>query len=362
MNKLYGNDIINKFLSKGLTEDFCIVPFTTLQLEANGNVNMCRQKGTEFSIGNIKNKSIKEIWNDDPIKNIRREFLEGNIKTCSDDIKHNKCNLCVENNEIFESVDLSIIQHGPVQRLGFNINGKCNLQCQMCHVWKMPNDLYNEENFWGYARESIFPFLKEVELLSGEPFLQKDTYKLIDELSVINPDCKWIITTNSHWKLSSTIKKKLDKIRIRNLIVSIDSLVPETYSKIRKLGKLKVVLENVENLLEYEKERVDNSLSSLDIRVNYLIQKDNWKEVKNIFSYHDKNPKLTQFITFLYEPSEFSLLTHSVEKRKEILDWYLENLNPREVALVMRVIKPVLSSLDKKAQVEYYIKLKSFLE
>ena len=46
-------DVDKEFKKKGLHENFCLVPFTTVQLEADGNINMCRQKGTEFSIGNI---------------------------------------------------------------------------------------------------------------------------------------------------------------------------------------------------------------------------------------------------------------------------------------------------------------------
>jgi cyclic pyranopterin phosphate synthase len=362
MKKVVGKELIQKFKDKELTEDFCIVPFTTLQLEADGNVNMCRQKGTEFSIGNIKDKTIEEIWNDKPIREIRKEFLDGKIKTCEKDIKYKKCNLCTENNEIFDEVEISEIQSGPILRLGFNINGKCNLQCQMCHVWQMPNDLYNDENFWNYAREKIFPTLREVELLSGEPFLQKDTYKLIDILSKQNPTCRWIITTNGHWKLNDKIKTDLDKILLRDIIISIDSVVPETYSKIRKLGKLEIVLKNLDEFITYEKSRRARGLKGFNIKINYLIQKDNWKEIKIIHDFNKSKPEISSFITFLHEPHMYSLLEMSISERLEILDYYFKTLTSKEIALTMRVLRPLIMSLEKKEKVQYMLKLRECVE
>lgn len=361
-NKFVGRKLIEKFKEKGLPEDFCIVPFTTLQLEADGNVNMCRQKGTEFSIGNIKQKTIKEIWNDKPIQEIRTEFLTGNIKTCEKDIRYKKCNLCTENNEIFDDVEIEKVQSGPILRLGFNINGKCNLQCQMCHVWKMPNDLYTDENFWNYAKTDIFPTLKEVELLSGEPFLQKDTYKLINILSKVNPACRWIITTNGHWKLNQKIKSDLDKIHLRDIIISIDSVVPETYSKIRKLGKLEVVLENLKNFIEYKESRVARKLPGFNIKINYLIQKDNWHEIKVIHDFNKERSQVSSFITFLHEPFEYSLLHYDEKKRIEIVEFYLKELSEVELSLTMRVLRPLIMSLEKSNRVKYMLELKDIIE
>lgn len=361
-NKKFGNSLVDTFKKAGVSENFCLVPFTTLQLEADGNVNVCRQKGTEFSVGDIHKNSIAEIWNGEVLQGIRQEFIDNKVVTCEKDIKYKNCNLCIENNEIFNDVEIAAKQSYPIQRLGFNINGKCNLECQMCHVWKMPNGLYNDDNFWNYAKTEIFPHLKEVELLSGEPFIQSDTYKLINILSAINKECRWIITTNAHWKLNKKIKSEMDKIFIRNIIVSIDSLVPSTYSKIRKKGNLNFVLANLERLFEYENERIEKGLSSLGIRVNYLIQQDNWKEVGEIFKFHGIKKQAKSFITFLYEPNEYSLLAFSESKKGEVLDYYLDNFSIEEISLMMRVIRPVLDSLSKSLRVKYWLRLQEHLK
>lgn len=355
--ELFGEKIIKKFEEKGLSENFCIVPFTTLQLEADGNVNMCRQKGTEFSIGNIKEKSIAEIWNDSPIKKIREEFLTGNISTCKTDIENKNCNLCTGNNKIFENVELETHQSMPIQRLGFNINGFCNLECQMCHVWKMPNGLYTDENFWNFANNEIFPHLKELELLSGEPFLQKDTYKLINIMSELNPLCKWIFTTNAHWKLNEKIKADLNKIDIRDIIVSIDSVNPSTYSRIRKKGDLNIVLENLDRIIMYNLERKSHGLSEFGLKLNFLIQKDNWKELGEILEFCENKKGVDPFITFLYEPEEFSLLKLTKKEINSIIESYLDNFTSKQVSLSMRVINPLMRALDTLERKKVLLKL-----
>ena len=222
-------------------------------------------------------------------------------------------------------------------------------------AYTLPNGFYTEENFWIPARERFFKDILEVDMLSGEPFIQQDTYRLIEEVSSVNPECQWTFTTNLHWKLTDEVKKKLDKIIIKNIITSFDSLNNETYAKIRKGGDLRFVLKNLDEILKYQAERVNAGKSKLNIRVNFLIQQDNWKEVKEMIHFcFEKH--LTPFITFLYEPEKFSILNVDVEIRKKMLDFYFENLNNEELLLIQRVLKPIIRSLSKIEYV-YYINL-----
>ncbi len=340
-------DVKKKFEKKNLKASFCIAPFKSIQLEPSGNVNICRHKGTEFSIGNIKEKKLSEIWNSQELMEIRNEFISGNVNVCKDEVKYRSCNLCPQLNTLLtDDFKASKYVNEPIRRLGLNLNGKCNLQCQMCHVWKLPNGLYDEFGFWSDAEKNIFPYLEEIELLSGEPFIQSDTYRLIDIMSRVNTQCLYTITTNAHWNLNTKIKNYLDKIRVKNLIISIDSINAKTYAKIRYPGNLKIVLDNLKRLEEYEEEREEKGLSKLDMRVNFLIQKDNWSEISSILDFMKDRPRLRPFLTFLYEPTQYSLLTFSEEKRISILEYYLKNLTIKEFMLSMRIINPLIDSLS----------------
>jgi radical SAM protein with 4Fe4S-binding SPASM domain len=337
-------------------QKFCVMPFVTIILEPDGNIGICRHKGSDFTFGNIRNHTLDEIWESDKVRAWRNDFASGEIHVCKTELIDRKCNQCPELNKLLPYAEVHNTKNPKILRLTANLNGKCNLQCQMCDIWKLPNGFYNEENFWKPARKKFFRDILEVDLLSGEPFIQHDTYKLINEISAVNPDCSWTFTTNVHWALTDKIKDDLNRIKIKNIILSIDSLDEKTYFKIRTPGNLNFVLRNVENLLAYQEERLKNNLSSLNLRLNCLIQKDNWKEAKAMINYClDSN--IIPFLTFLYEPSEFSLLNLSSNDKKEILDYYFSTLDKYEILFIQRIIKPLIRSLDKIDYIYYLQKL-----
>ncbi|MCO4792577.1 MAG: SPASM domain-containing protein [Bacteriovoracaceae bacterium] len=338
--------VISKFDSKNLEVDsFCLVPFTNIILEPNGDIGICRQKGSDFTFGNLRDNSLMEIWNGEEIRKWRKEFLTGEVEVCAKEFKYKKCNLCPQNNKLLDEVVFSEVQDSPPIKLTANFNGFCNLRCQMCDVWELPNGFYTEDNFWKYARKELFPNLKEIDMLSGEPFLQDDTFKLIEEVSSINPDCEWTITTNAHYQLSGKIKEYLNSITFKNLIISIDSINSETYSLIRKRGKLETVLQTLDDYVEYEKERIANSKSPLNIKLNFLIQKDNWKELKSILEFCNSN-SVSPFITFCYFPDGYSLLDLDVSERLDILRFWLRDMDYVEISTAARVIRPLVDSLN----------------
>jgi radical SAM protein with 4Fe4S-binding SPASM domain len=325
---------------------FCVMPFVNIILEPNGEIGLCRHKGTEFTFGNIKDHTIDEIWSSPKVQAWRESHLNGKPSICKTELVDCRCNLCPELNTLLPEAELTNTKNPKILRLTANLNGKCNLQCQMCHVWKLPNGFYTEENFWAPARERFFKDILEVDMLSGEPFIQQDTYRLIDEVSSVNPDCKWTFTSNLHWKLTDELKNRLDKIEIKNLIVSIDSLTNEIYAKIRYPGNLDFVLQNLDAMLVYQDERIHKGKSNLNIRINYLVQKDNWREVKEMIQFCFQK-KVTPFITFLYEPEEFCLLNLDAKEKIKILEFYFETLSREEILLVQRVVKPLIRSLDR---------------
>ena len=176
-------------------------------------------------------------------------------------------------------------------------------------------------------------------------------------MSDINPLCKWIFTTNAHWKLNNKIKADLDKIDIRDIIVSIDSITPSTYSKIRKKGDLNIALENLDRIIQYNTERKANGLTNFGIKLNFLIQKDNWKELKEILEFCENKEGVEPFITFLYEPEEYSLLNLKKDELYLILETYLNVLSSTQISLSMRVINPLMRALETLERKKILLKL-----
>lgn len=355
--KLEPEDILKKFKDLGLPENFCPVPFSTLIAEPDGRIGSCRLKGAEFEIGNIlENENIFDIWNSDFIKKWREEFLTGNVKICEREIRHRGCNLCSENNKLLDALDLKVTQE-KILKFTANFNGFCNLECQMCHIWQKPNGLYDKIGFWEVAEKDIFPYILEMDFLSGEPFLQKDTFKLIDAISPINPDCKWLFTTNANYKFTDRLASYLDKVEIKSIMISIDSFIPERFAKIRKKGDLSLVLETAQKLKEYRDSREKRGLKSFPILLGFLTQKDNWQELGVALDYC-KKMNFRPHMQYAYEPLEYSLVDWPVEKHLEILDWYLENLTWDQIEMGIRALTPSFDKLEKFDKANYLLKMK----
>lgn len=346
-------DNLKKIEALGFNKStFCPMPFVNIILEPDGSVGFCRHKGTDHRLGNLKENTWQEIWNGDAVKKWRQEFINGRPHICAQEISEVGCNLCPELSKLspMNREDYREQMNRPL-RLTANLNGMCNLKCQMCDVWELPNGLYQEENFWAPARKDLFPFLEEVDLLSGEPFIQEDTFKLIDEITNVNPNCLWSITTNAHWKFNERRKSYLERIKIKNLILSIDSLKPDIYHKIRKPGNLETVLKTVDDLVIYDQQRIANGLGSMNMNLNFVVQKDNWTEVAHLIHFClEKN--IHPFVTFCYLPKEHSLLGHSLKKRIEIIRYYLETLTWGELTLIRRITTPLLHSFPKLERYE----------
>jgi cyclic pyranopterin phosphate synthase len=309
-------DVAHQFSEKGLPKNFCIVPFKNLIFNPSGKISVCRTKGTDHIIGSLENNTVNELWNNEQIVSWRKEFLSGKITTCSKEIAREHCNLMPENYLIWPEISLDGIQNNNPLKFTANFNGQCNLRCIMCNVWSMQNGYYDQINFWEKAETDFFPFIKEVELLSGEPFIQKDTYRLIDKIAAVNPDCIWSFTTNAHWKFNDKIRSYLDKIKIQNIIVSIDSLNPTRYAEIRKGGDLNFALETLESIIEY---RNNSQNHDMEITFHFVAMIQNWKEIYEVYNFA-KSKKLKLIINNLIIPKEFSLDSLNDVEKLAIID------------------------------------------
>jgi cyclic pyranopterin phosphate synthase len=183
----------------------------------------------------------------------------------------------------------------------------------------MENGYYDQINFWETAEQDFFPYIKEIELLSGEPFIQKDTYRLIETISKINPSCTWSFTTNAHWQLTNKITDFLDRIDIRDIIISIDSLVPERYAEIRRGGNLEVVLKTTRDIIAYNQKRSEKGQKEFTITLHFLVMKNNWEELPLVYQFvKEHNIKLT--LNNIVGPIELALDQLPEEERLNIIE------------------------------------------
>lgn len=338
-------EILSLFKRRNLPANFCLVPFTNLIFNPGGRISVCRQKGTDHSIGHLEKNTLNEIWNNDYIQTWRQEFLSGNVKICKNEQSRDTCHLWSSNYHFFEEAVLKPVLDEKFIKVTANFNGQCNLECKMCHVWKMENGYYDKNDFWKNAETKFFPYIKEIELLSGEPFIQKDTYKLIDVISAVNSDCYWSLTTNAHWNLNAAVIKSLDKINVKNIIISLDSLKPDTFSDIRKKGSLDKILKTIDDLLDYDKQRIQLGRTSLGLTLHFTAMRDNFLEILDIITFCEQKG-LRHSMRTLVEPEPLSVLTLPYDDRLNLLHQFINTASRSQLKKAMRVARPLTEQLE----------------
>lgn len=322
-------------------ERFCNFPFMQLLLQPTGVVSPCCWN-QDIVLGKVPENSLEEIWNGEPIKKLRQEFLSSNPTSCDQQMRHIGCHKW-SRRAYEKDLSLSVTQSKGPPRLDVRLNGKCNLECVMCDVWKQPNGVYDQSDFWTRGPEKIFPFLKEIDVLGGEPFVQPDTYRLIDEIHKVNQECSWAFVTNGQYRFKTPIESRLEKINLRWLQVSLDSVNHKTYSLVRKGGELGLVLKTIDDYLKFRERR---KLQGKPFRfiVSMCVQSLNWKEIPqflNTVKFWDAIP----ILQFAYHPDTTSLLDLSKEEKRDILD-FLTEISPKYGAETLKAIHaPIQESL-----------------
>jgi radical SAM protein with 4Fe4S-binding SPASM domain len=239
-----------KFL---LTESstFCMYPWIHFHAYPTGAAYPCCQADMEFPIGDMRKNTIQEIWNQPPMKEIRRQML--NEKSVS------ACNRCYEQESIgVMSGRMSANKHhghlidrihetkedGTLDRFeltywDIRFSNLCNLSCRSCgHIfssswyqdqaklagpeWKKTHKVLNyagrfETDAWDQLVDHI-EHVEQIYFAGGEPLLMEEHYKILDELIKLKKfDVRLVYNTNfthtnlkdrsvfEYWKLFDSV-------------------------------------------------------------------------------------------------------------------------------------------------------------
>ncbi len=162
-----------------------------------------------------------------------------------------------------------------IRYLRLSITDRCNLRCQYC----MPTegiDIVKKTELLSYKEMyRIIRVLSElgvnkVRLTGGEPFVRKEFMIFLEKLN-FNKNLKEInITTNG--ALISKHINSLEKLNVKNINLSIDSLNADNFKKITRRN----VFSQVYNTLEILEK------SNLNLKLNVVVQSGiNTNEIKD---------------------------------------------------------------------------------
>jgi radical SAM protein with 4Fe4S-binding SPASM domain len=193
-------------------KSFCILPWVSLQIEADGSVLPCCRAPAKGVLGSVRRESAKEIWNAPAIRKIRRDMLAGRVPEgcaeCHRRESWGEKSLRLESNERFRAL-LPIVERtrangalpsdGPVC-LGLRFSNLCNFRCRSCGSRNSSSLALEESRTSGKpagkavsrafqssrdAGKWVSPLLESLHYVyfaGGEPLLDDDHYVFLESL------------------------------------------------------------------------------------------------------------------------------------------------------------------------------------
>jgi hypothetical protein len=194
---------------------FCMSPWIHFHAYPTGSAYPCCTADMEFPIGDMRKNTIQEIWNQEPMKQIRRQML--NERSVS------ACNRCYEQesigvvsgrlsankhhghliNRIHETKEDGTLDRFELTYWDLRFSNLCNLSCRSCgHIfssswyqdqakiagpeWKKTHKVLNyagrfETDAWDQMVDHI-EHVEQIYFAGGEPLLMEEHYKILDEL------------------------------------------------------------------------------------------------------------------------------------------------------------------------------------
>ena len=190
---------------------------------------------------------------------------------------------------------------------GIEITNYCNLKCPECSSGsgKMTRDR-------GYMKDELFdkfiseagPYLYNINLyFQGEPMLHPQFFSFVEKCG----KSKVTVSTNGHF-LTEENSPKLVNSGISKLIVSLDGMDSESYSRYRAGGDIETVLAGIRNVSA----ELSTGKSSLKLEIQFLVNRYNESQI----------PLVKQFATEV--KASLKLKSMQIISAKEIEGWMPE--------------------------------------
>jgi radical SAM protein with 4Fe4S-binding SPASM domain len=287
-------------------ETFCAYPFNSIFLGSDGKIKPCCSSGA--NLGDINKTPIKEILNGKLAREIRQSIV--------DEKWHPTCNQCYRLEQYgartertgvldkFEQFKDATADTFKLQKLDFRWSNTCNLACNYCFEyfssqWSNIKGIRINSNK-NVAEDALFALIDEekdsiinINLLGGEPLLQKQNHRLFDLL----PDKNYYILTNLSLDLEKNVLgQKLISMTNVDWGVSFEN-IGNKFEYVRHGAKWPIFTKNLEYLRSKQKEinakRLSLAVKQKEINAHplyctysafNLIELYDWYEEIDVFS------------------------------------------------------------------------------
>jgi radical SAM protein with 4Fe4S-binding SPASM domain len=191
------------------SEVFCMIPWIHLHAWPDGRAYPCCLGKAAHPVGNFKEKTMREIWNDEPMREMRRNMLADTpCKQCGDCYEQESAGFASMRNNSNKSfghhideIDQTLPDGSlPDMKLHYwdvRFSNICNLKCRSCgsifssrwhdddvKLWGKPLRPRvqfagrHEEDVWEQMQEHI-PHLDQIYFAGGEPLIMEEHNRIL---------------------------------------------------------------------------------------------------------------------------------------------------------------------------------------
>lgn len=194
-------------------DKLCMAPWAAISTDVNGSIRPCcrfsqPQKQVDHIMPFMKDGTLEELWNSEPLKKLRQTFIDGKTphecRQCINEEKSGLWSYRQEMNSFLEKYphqkeryDFTKTESPPPFYIDLKLTNVCNLKCRMCSP--MASSLIQKENekefgekgddYWHankivetYNEDSFKKWLPNIDYIvftGGEPFVGKENKDLI---------------------------------------------------------------------------------------------------------------------------------------------------------------------------------------
>jgi len=191
------------------SETFCMIPWIHLHAWPDGRAYPCCLANGSHPVGNLKEKTMQEVWNDTDMREMRVNMLdEKNCKQCNDCYEQESAGFAsMRNNSnknfghLIDLIDKTLPDGSlPDMRLHYwdiRFSNVCNLKCRSCgsifssrwydddvKLWGKalrPRVQFagrHKDDIWEQMQEHI-PHLEQIYFAGGEPLVMEEHNKIL---------------------------------------------------------------------------------------------------------------------------------------------------------------------------------------
>lgn len=296
-------------------------PFTGLATREDGAVKACCRS---HPVGYIQDQTLEEIWNNDVMRRIRKQMLNGerpaecapcfNLEDQGVEslrqrhtagvIPEARINLYPNALDTLED-DYTMPFELPTMEI--KLNNLCNLKCRMCNPldstsWKDWNEVKSfyekEDNFliplidktvdipgqyigpfdnsdnWWSSFEKLLPYFRRVEFAGGEPLMDPYHYKILDKLAEYGDNIEIKYATNGTTlgiKGGRTVHNYWPKFKSVAVNVSIDG-IGDSYEYIRGNADWDILISNIKEMQKFD--NISRIVGAVAVQVSNVLVLD----------------------------------------------------------------------------------------